>query len=304
MPKWIFILCALLAAAPGWSADAPASPETARQLQDELRLLLGRLAASGALGSNPEQATLRVDEPAQRFNDLGLLVDSTNAERSRDGLRVLGVTPGSLGEHLGLRTGDVLVAINGTSLRGLGADGDGHALAARTLKSAVDGLPDKAPVVLQVQRGGESVELRGTAQSLRLPAFYLQIGGAALAPASDGGSCGRISTFDLAPPQQQLYRARVLLIDGVTPGTSEQHRYRVSAGPHKLLVAEDIPSNQMGIGSFAQMRRDTSKTLDVNVEPGTTLMIAALLHRDRASEVAHGEYWDPVVWKVAQESCP
>src|SRR5947209_9186741 len=105
--------------APG--ANRPAvSEETEQQLREELRMMLARLAASGALGAHPEQILLDVDEPAQRVSDLGLLVDSTSAETARDGLRVIATTPGGNADRLGLRAGDRLIGINGHSLRNLG----------------------------------------------------------------------------------------------------------------------------------------------------------------------------------------
>ncbi|MDE1884645.1 MAG: PDZ domain-containing protein, partial [Xanthomonadaceae bacterium] len=72
---------------------------------------------------------------------LGLLVDSADARAAHDGLRVLGATPGSVADQLGLRPGDVLVDVNGTSLANLGADADGHALAAAALNTSLANLP-------------------------------------------------------------------------------------------------------------------------------------------------------------------
>lgn len=287
--------------------------------------MLSRLAASGALGQHPDQVDLRLEEPAQRVTNLGILVDSTSAERAREGLRVLGATPGSTAERLGLRPGDVIVAVNDTPLRGLGADADGRALAAATLKSTVEALPDAAPLRLDVVRSGNTVALSATLQSVTLPALRMQLGAAALANADAGAAsndattvaiaptdvapaggqgCGRISVFDVAPRQQHLYRARVLALDGQLPGPQGQQSYRASAGPHRLVVAENIPTQEMGVGEIASLRRNTSKELTVTVKPGFTSMVAAQLHPDRASDFAHGGYWDPVVWREIPESCP
>src|SRR5450432_594175 len=155
------------------AADAASSAVTEQRLRQDVQLMLSRLAASGALGQHPDQITLRLDEPAQRVTNLGILVDSTSAERARDGLRVLGATPGSTAEHLGLRPGDVIVAVNDTSLRDLGADAAGHALAAATLKASVDSLPDSAPLRLQVVRAGDTLALNAPLQSVYLPALRM-----------------------------------------------------------------------------------------------------------------------------------
>jgi len=309
---------------PARSAN-PANSAAEQRLRQDMQLMLSRLAASGALGQHPDQIDLRLDEPAQRVTNLGILVDSTSAERARDGLRVLGATPGSTAERLGLRPGDVIVAVNDTPLRGLGADADGRALAAVTLKSTVEALPDAAPLHLDVVRSGDTLALNATLQSVILPALRMELGAAALASANPGAAsndttavasapadaastggqgCGRISIFDVAPRQQHLYRARILAMDGQLPGPQGQQSYRASAGVHRLVVAENIPTQEMGVGEIASLRRNTSKELSVIVKPGFTSMVAAQLHPDKASDLAHGGYWDPVVWREIAETCP
>src|SRR5579885_2498350 len=159
----------LLLLATAVAAQTP--PAAEQQLRQDLDLVLTRLAASGAVGADPQQVNLRVEQPARRVADLGVLVDSGNAERAHDGLRVLGTTPGSAAAQAGVRPGDVIVAVNGISLRGLGADADGHALAAATLRNTVEALPDQAPLQLDVLRAGDAVALSAPVHSVYLPAL-------------------------------------------------------------------------------------------------------------------------------------
>jgi PDZ domain len=315
---WSLVGSSAAYAADNSTADAirrpAASVETEQRLRQDVQLMLSQLVTSGALGEHPEQISLHLDEPAHRVMNLGVLVDSAGPERARDGLRVLGATPGSIAEHLGLRPGDVIVAVNGISLRGLGADADGHALAAMTLKSTVEALADSAPLQLDVLRAGDAVALNAPVHSVYLPALRMELGAAALATtgaadsgttsADAGGGCGRVSTWDVAPRSDRQYHARIVLIDGVTPGPSGGETYRVSAGTHRLLVAEDIPTRQIGAGEIASLRRDTNKELTVTVKPGTTSMVAAQLHLDKIGEVMRGGFWDPVVWREIALSCP
>src|SRR5258706_14313570 len=79
------------AAAPA-AAGAPAgtSPEAAQRVRQDMQATLSNLGSSGALGQHPDQVAVRVDEPARRGTNLGALVDSTNAQRARDGFHVLG----------------------------------------------------------------------------------------------------------------------------------------------------------------------------------------------------------------------
>ena len=286
-----------------------ASPIATQRVREEVHQMLVRLATSGALGAHPEQVALNLDEPAQRSINLGLLVDATSADSARNGLRVLGATPGSTAEQLGVHPGDLVVAVNGNSLRELGADSDGRALAAAALKSRIDTLADGSPLQLDVLRGGNRLALNAPLQSVYLPAARLALGSAAVAstdtPAnSETTGCGRISSFDLAPRQKNLYGAVILLLDGVTPGPHGARAYRVEAGVHQLLVAERIPTDRMGVGEIASLRNDKPKSLIVNVAANTRALIAAQFNQDRATQINTGGYWDPVMWKEIPETCP
>ncbi len=236
---------------------------------------------------------------------LGLVVDSSSAQHAHNGLPVLGATPGSIADQLGLRPGDVLVSVNDTALTNLGADEHGHALAAAAFNSSVASLPDTAPLRLRVLRDGVTLTMN---TPLHATAALAQASGADTAAADPptSGGCGRISTFDVAPRSEHQYHARILLLDGVTPGPTGTPSFRVSAGTHRLLVAEDIPTEHMGVGDFASLRsrRNTNKELTVAIKPNTTALLAAQLHVDKASDFAHGAYWDPVIWREIPESCP
>ena len=287
------------------------SPAVAQHVREEMRQTLMRLATAGALGAHPEQATLDISVPAQRSVNLGLLVDATSAANARDGLRVLGTTPDSTAEHLGLRPGDVIVAVDGHSLRELGADADGRALAATTLKSSIDALPAEATVQLDVRRASTQLALSGPLQSVQLPALHVVLGTPADAAVDDAAqtapaSCGRISLQDLAPRQQQLFGATIELVDGTTPGPTGARNYRVAAGTHELLVREQIPTRHLvGVSELAALNfRGKPKPLTVSVKPNTTVMIAAHFNEQRANEFNSGGYWDPVVWNEVQETCP
>jgi hypothetical protein len=295
------------------SAGHAASPAVTQRVREEMHQTLLRLATTGALGAHPEQTALDIDVPAQRSVNLGLLVDATSAANAHDGLRVLGTTPDSTAERLGVRPGDVIVAVNGHSLRELGADASGRALAAATLKSNVDALPADAAVQLDVRRGGSQLALNGPLQSVQLPALHVVLGAATLAavdagaqmPAPSGG-CGRISLQDLAPRQQQLFGASIEIVDGTTPGPTGAKNYRVSAGTHQLLVREQIPTRRLvGVSELAALNfRSKPKPLTITVKPNTTVMIAAHFNEQRTNEFSSGGYWDPVVWKEVEESCP
>jgi PDZ domain-containing protein len=244
----------------------------------------------------PAEADRHAAQPA----GFGALVDSTRGDAARDGLHVLGATPGSSADRAGLRPGDVIVAVNGTSLRGLGSDEQGRALAASTLRRIVEDLPDSATLTFDVVRGGGALTLSAAMHAPGVPVLNAALGAAATA----AGGCGRISAFDVAPRGERLYAARILLLDGTTPGPHGTPSFRVAAGEHRLLVAENIPTQALGVGEIATLRRQTSKPLTVVVEPGMTAMVAAQLQLRNAADLSRGTYWDPVVWKQIAEPCP
>jgi membrane-associated protease RseP (regulator of RpoE activity) len=260
-------------------------------------LALFVLAASTALAVPPAATPTAA---------LGLLVDSASAERANDGLPVLGATPGSIADELGLRPGDLVVEVNGTSLANLGADADGHALAAATFNSSIATLPPAAPLRLRVLRNGVALAMNAPLHDAAMNAQADVPAASAMVDTDSSGGCGRISTFDVAPRSNHQYHAKILLLDGVTPGPTGHETYRVSAGTHTLLVAENIPTEEMGVGDFATLRsrRDTSKKLTVTVKANTTAMLAAQLHIDKASVFTHAAYWDPVIWREIPERCP
>ena len=280
-----------------------------QHLRQDMQLLLSRMSASGMLGDHPEEVHLSIDEPSRRVADLGVLVDSTSGDRAHDGLRILGTTPGGSAEHSGLRPGDVIVSVNGTSLKNLGADPDGRALAASTLRSSVNDAASN--LQLDVMRNGDALAMNVPVQSVFVPAMRVELGSGTVAAqsaasTSSSSGCGRLSTFDVAPRSERIYHATIEQIDGVTPGPTGQETYRVSAGQHKLLVNEDIPTRQVGIGPDATMRsqRDHSKVLLIDVKPDTTVMIGAKFHEDKANNVRNGEYWDPIAWREKTMGCP
>ncbi|MBA8882621.1 PDZ domain-containing protein [Dokdonella fugitiva] len=286
--------------------DAAASVGAEQRLRAELRAVMTELVESGAFGSAPpHEIRLDIDAPAQRVSNLGLLVDS--ARDDRDGVHVLGITPGGAAEKMGLRSGDVLLAVNGTTL----ANTDG---AAATLRQSIEQLPDGARLAFEVQRDGRRQTLAGTPSSVYLPAMHLTVGdgtrlasngGAGAMPAGEAG-CGRLSDFDVAPRGEHLHAAKIISIDGVSPGPTGTRAFRVSAGRHSIKVAEQIESRYLSFNDRARnsaIGSDRYKTLDVDVPPDTTVLIAARLNEDKRSEWKDGAYWDPVAWKQTAEAC-
>jgi hypothetical protein len=297
------------------AAPASPSPRGEEMVRNELRQALVRLSAAGAFGDRaPGDVSMTVTLPAERFIDLGVLVDGRAP--ADDGVRVLGVTPGSGGASLGVRAGDVLTAVNGATLVGLGRDATGNATAVGVLKRTVDALPDSGTLQIDVRRNGAPMQLAGTVSARYLPALRLELGDGALvastSPAAaasrvaaatstaSGEGCGRVSTFHVAPRSEHLYAVKLLQVDGRLPGTSLQETFRLSPGRHELLLSEQIDRRDLP-DTFTRKRTEWGrKLLTVDVVAGETLLLAARLDDPRA---ATADYWAPVVWKSTAEPC-
>jgi len=298
--------------------NATAGLTVEQRLREELNVVMMDMIQSGAFGNTaPQQIAIDIDSPPQKVSNLGLLVDSKGG--AGDGLHVLAVTPGGNAERMGLRAGDVLVALNGAQL----SSTDGAA----TLRNTVDTLPDGGRLDFNVRRDGRATTVGGAATSMYLPAMHLSVGsGTAFAsnagdsgarasggspgsygngPADTSQGCGRINDFDVAPRGQGLHKATIIAIDNHTPGPHGSQSYLVSAGPHTLKVSENIEQRYF---SFNSRQRNAQlsggyKTVEVNVAPDTTYLVAARLNEDKRDNPANGAYWDPVVWKETPETC-
>jgi len=284
------------------ATEASASAGVEQRVRAELRAVMTELIESGAFGNaGAKDIHLDIDAPAQQVSNLGVLVDS--ARKDHDGVHVLGITPGGAAEKMGVRSGDVLVAVNGLSL----AESNS---ATALLRGTVEALPNGGALAFDVRRDSRVVSMSGTVSSIRLPAMRLTIGdGEQVAMAggsSASGGCGRISDFDVAPRQQGLHAAKIIDIDGVAPGPQGSHSFRVAAGRHSVKVAELIDSRYLPFNDRLRNAGPTAshyKTIDVDVAPDTTSLIAAHLDDEKRTQWRDGAYWSPVAWKQISESC-
>lgn len=285
-------------------ADAGAGVGVEQRLRAELRAVMTELIESGAFnGTAAEQIHLEIDAPAQQVSNLGVLVDS--ARNDRDGVHVLAITPGGAAEKMGVRSGDVLVAVNGHSL----ASADSGAT---LLRSTVEALPNGGALGFELRRDGRVQTLNGTVASIQLPPMRLTVGDGVQIAAAGGGSsasgagCGRISDFDVAPRQDRLHAAKIISIDGVTPGPQGSHSYRVASGRHTVKVSEQIESRYLPFNDRLRNAGPSAshyKTIEVDVAADTTSMIAARLDDAQRANWQDGAYWEPVAWKQISESC-
>jgi hypothetical protein len=124
-------------------------------------------------------------------------------------------------------------------------------------------------------------------------------------PSANATGCGRISVFDVAPRTQDIYRARLMNIDGTLAGPTSAKSFRLPVGRHILEVAELIDPEQFNDVQRQQrdMRPDPYKELVVDVQPDTTYLLGARLVTARRNYITDGSYWEPVIYQKNTESC-
>lgn len=281
-------------------------------LRIEIRELLLRMIEAGTLSSEAMREPISIAEPARHVTNLGLLIDSASGARAKDGLRVVGTTPGSNGARIGVRSGDILLSVNGSSLIGLGDSIGGGARAAQLLREVVEALNQDDSLTFEVLRGNQRLSLVGNVRSVAIPALQLKLDFATPTAAtenlpsetdSSSGGCGRISMLDIAPRSSQLHGATVVRIDGKTPGVTGQNVFRVPAGKHLIEVGELIESRYL---SFNDRQRNVArnyKSITLDVAADTTYFVAARLIEDKRNDWKNGAYWETAIWKTATESC-
>lgn len=283
----------------GISVPLVASATQTRSLEQEFRSTLLRLAQSGRL---PESTgPLVIERPAERVNDFGLLVDRDSAE----GLLVLGTLPGGSAERLGLRPGDRLLRANGIDVRGSGGS--------QRMRELLDALAGDGRVQLQLLREGETQQLDGNIGVVMLPPMRVELlpGSTSSTAVSDtvgdpDSVCARISVEPSAPTARNLFPVTLIEVNGELPGPSSQTTFRLKPGRQTLVVAELIdPKYFSSVANLQRGRRgaDRYKTLELEVRPGVTYMLAAQLDRQRSDRIADGSYWAPVVWTERAEPC-
>ncbi|MBK6377995.1 MAG: hypothetical protein IPF61_13900 [Xanthomonadales bacterium] len=285
-----------------------------QRLRSELRLLLLDLVQSGAFGNVPvERISLDLAMPTERLSTLGVLVDSRSGENAMPGLHVLGTTPGSLAESLGMRAGDIILSCNDISLVGRGNDADGSARAASELRRQFAGLADGAAIRFNVRRGEQVLVFDGIVRTTQIPAVHLRLGEqgpsrareTAEADRNSTAGCGRISVFDNAPTQRGLHPLKLISIDDRNSPFDGQSNFRVSTGIHTITVAENVDSRYLGFNSRLRDNQGPSryKSLTIDVKADTTYRLATRIVPEHRNEWRDGAWWEPVVWSESSEAC-
>ena len=171
--RLIFVLCALLAAAQPWAAE-PAdqtrpSDEEVKAAREALREAVEKIRVYH--GGDGETYTFRVtrDEEIGGESDrprLGVVVDS-----DADGARIVAVTPSGPADEAGLRSGDVITAVDGRSLSGASES------PSAVLVEALRELEEGDAVTIDYLRDGEPGTATVTVRPVELDVHIMNFSG-------------------------------------------------------------------------------------------------------------------------------
>ncbi len=151
--------------------------------------------------------------------------------------KVLTVTPGSQADKLGLKSGDLLLAINHTPIEQPGFD----------WRSSLQYIADKTPILLSVSRNNEQLTLRGQFSAQYIPSWQLVTHNSKKMTAEiNDKACGRIFV-GFRPKNTDRERlqteAGIHSIDGIRKNMALE-RFKLTPGQHDLKIFRKFGSGK------------------------------------------------------------
>lgn len=244
------------------------------------------IAASKAQGS---QQQVIIEEPARSYFEWGAIVN--------DKAEVISVRKGSVAAAMNLKVGDIIQHINNQLVKPKDLD------KALTILASLD---HNQAFSVGVERQQRTLELQGIARATVIPGWRLEVNNTleegshvdrTQTQASDN-ACGRISVFFTPPVTADLYPAFINTIDGDNVRVKNPS-FKLASSTYQVGIHEliDDSSLRRGGGSAAE------KILDLTIEPNKTYHIAAKFIREKRIKTFNDEYWEPVIWKVTEQTC-
>ncbi|WP_127347840.1 PDZ domain-containing protein [Pseudidiomarina mangrovi] len=266
----MFALLSIAAMAP--VASAQQGVDLARAAAAELAKELG----------DKEQATY--EEAARSYFDWGAII--------RPDGKVLSVREGSVAATMGLRENDQVEGINALQVSG---DSLGEVL------QYLASLEHGSQLTVQIKRSGEDLQLTGQVLATVVPGWRLHIElprrDHVAGVTASSSACGRLSVF-LQPSIIDHYPARIISING-EPLKSLSPNLVLPVGEHIIGLVELIDNRQVSRSGAI----DQVKLLSVVVEADKKYHLGSHFVRSKRYERANQNYWEPVVWKVTEQSC-
>jgi hypothetical protein len=306
---YLLALCGFLLTA---SAGVLATPDehASAQVSEAVQSALARLIESGDVSAEALEG-LHVDIDSFRTARFGALIEGRfTAEEDRLGVRVLAVADASAASQMGLRKGDRIQAVAGTSLLGLGALEDQQARAAQVFRQVL--AAQQGDIELLVERDGQRKSLHASIQSHQLPALQLSfqpsgpgVGGGGSSGGTAVSTCGRVSQLFVGSRSRAEFPLVIIAVDGQLPGPTRSDTFRVDPGLRRITLAEAIDPREFSDAALLRRSRDGMAfrhDLQLEVLPGMTYRLAARF-QGQVGMLRDNSYWQPVVVSEKAEAC-
>lgn len=256
-------------------------PALAQEQQARDYARAAAIAASKAHGSQPQVV---LEEPARSYFEWGAILNQQ--------AKVVSVRNGSVADEMKLQMGDIILSINRQPVAPQQLDD------ALTILASLD---HNQPFSVGIKRDGETLELTGVARATVIPGWRLEVLNTLEEETPStitDSACGRISVFFTPPVTADLYPAFINSIDGDNVRIKNPS-FKLAVNDYKVGVHEliDEPSLRRGGGSAPE------KLIQLTIEPNKTYHIAAKFIREKRYQRFDAGYWEPVVWKVTEQTC-
>ncbi|MEW6990076.1 PDZ domain-containing protein [Colwelliaceae bacterium 6441] len=236
-------------------------------------------------GKNPENVSFSIEGTEQTILDLGMIIDSDEGA----GVQVIAVSPQSLAERSGVKSGDVIVMINDKKLSSENFNGVLSELKA-----------EEGEISLVLNRYGKDKKIIISTEKTYRPKYQLNVGTKKEFSDSIGSKgCGRISIFFEPPEAKMLFPAFIHKVDG-NGVMRDKLTLKLRAGKHIVHLHELISKRYLSKrGGGVQQ----SKPIEIDVQANTNYYLAAKFLKEKSFKKFKEKYWEPVVWKKSKASC-
>ena len=120
-------------------------------------------------------------------------------------------------------------------------------------------------------------------------------GGAAVA---DENACGRVSVFRQTPINERYFGASIVNVNDNNVDTKKT-THRVPPGKNQIQI---FPHSG-GFSAAGSRSRFRGKIVEIDVKPNMTYHLGAKFNAEKRYRTRNQEDWEPVVWKITEESC-
>lgn len=253
----------------------------AEELKYSINSTISKIVELEKQSNGGQDVSFDLTQTSKQTQSLGLLV--------KPGGKILAVTPNSLADALGFKSGDLIKQISADSI-------------AFDVKKPYD-LKAGSNLEAIVERGGQALTLAGVVSkqnhNWNLSVQESSSDADAAMAGENSSACARLSIFSRPPETKDYYDVSFNRLNDKNVNRGREV-IRVKPGKHIVKLNEHIFARGLRIRRPNIVR---GKVIEINVEPNKTYHLAAAFDRTKRLESKGEPYWEPIVWKVSEKNC-